>query len=96
MSKSKLGFNVPFNSQGHIGTGPQTHGKMTNTLTHLMLLYYTERRLNHNLMYNVDHTFSYPSKKFICACVKLSVHADGTEFRGGHVKFMKTAARLTW
>ena len=22
-SKSKLGFNVPFNSQGHIGTGPQ-------------------------------------------------------------------------
>ena len=21
--KSKLGFNVPFNSQGHIGTGPQ-------------------------------------------------------------------------
>ena len=22
-SKSKLGFYVPFNSQGHIGTGPQ-------------------------------------------------------------------------
>ena len=23
LSESKLGFNVPFNSQGHIGTGPQ-------------------------------------------------------------------------
>ena len=23
MTKSKLGFNIPFNSQGHIGTGPQ-------------------------------------------------------------------------
>ena len=23
LTKSKLGFYVPFNSQGHIGTGPQ-------------------------------------------------------------------------
>ena len=38
------------------------------TSTHLMLLYYTERQLSHNLIYTVDHNSSYSSKKFICAC----------------------------
>ena len=45
---------------------------------------YTRRQLNHNLMYTMDHTFGYHSKKFICACVKLSAHAHGTEIRGGN------------
>ena len=44
--------------------------------------YYTERRPNHNLMYTVDHTFGYRSKKLICACAKSSAHAHGTKIRG--------------
>ena len=45
------------------------------TSSHLMSPCYTERRLSHNVMYTVDYTFSYCSKKFIlrmlvfvCAC----------------------------
>ena len=49
------------------------------TSTHLMSLYYTERQPNHNLMYTVDHTFGYRSKKFMCTCTKSSAHAHGTE-----------------
>ena len=36
--KSKLGFNVPFNSQGHIGTGPQhCHLWDSNSMYYRML-----------------------------------------------------------
>ena len=59
------------------------------TFTHLMSLYYTERRLNHDLMYTMDHTFSNRSQKFICACEKSSTHAHGTEIRGGKFKYLK-------
>ena len=30
--------------------------------------YYSKRRASHNIIYTVDHTFSYSSKKFICIC----------------------------
>ena len=64
----------------------------SNTLTHLMSPYYTERQPNHNnLMYTVDHTFRYRTKKFICACAKSSAHVHGTEFRGGNIKHLKTS-----
>ena len=66
-------------------------GETTNTLTHLMSPCCTERQLNHNLMYTMDHTFGYHSKKFIHACLKLSVHAHGTEIRGGNFKQFKTS-----
>ena len=33
-------------------------------------------------MYTVNQTFSYHSQKFICACVKSSVDAHGSEIRG--------------
>ena len=36
-----------------------THLWRNNTLTHLMSLYYTKRRLNNKLMYTVDHTIGY-------------------------------------
>ena len=47
----------------------------SNTLTHLMWPYYTEKQLRHNLMYTVDHTFRYRSKKFIHTCTESSMHA---------------------
>ena len=68
--------------------------KTTNTLTRLMSPYYTKRRSNHNLMYTMDHTFGYHSKKFIRACAKSSAHALSTEFRGGNVKLLKTTVGL--
>ena len=68
--------------------------EMTNTLTHLMWLYYIESRPNHNLVYTVDHTFGYHSQKLICACVKSSVHAHGTEIRGGNSEQFKTSVGL--
>ena len=46
----------------------RTCGETTNTLTHLMSPYYTERRQNHNLMYAMEHTFGYRNKKFIWTC----------------------------
>ena len=51
----------PFNLNWPSAAVGHTIGKTTNTLTHLML-YYTEKRPNHNLMYTVDNTFSYCSK----------------------------------
>ena len=41
-------------------------------------------------MYTIDHTFSYGSKKFICACTKSSAHAHGTKIRDGNVKLLET------
>ena len=57
-----------------------------------MLPYYTERQPNHKLMYTVDHTFVYHSKKFICTCAKLAAHAHGTEIRG-NLKLFKNLRR---
>ena len=52
-----------------------------------MSLYYTERRPNHNLIYTVDHTFGYRSKKFIRGCTKSE--ADSTfENNCGTLKVM--------
>ena len=44
-----------------------------------------QKRLNHNLMYTVDHTFCYRSTKFICACAKSSADAHGTKIRDGNL-----------
>ena len=63
---------------------------MSNTSTHLMVLYNTEGPPCHNLIYTVDHTFSYYSKKFICACLHLCVHVHSSEFRGRNIKHFKT------
>ena len=54
-------------------------GKMSNTSTHFMLLYYTKRGPSHDLMYIVEHTFGHRSKKFICACTESSTHAHSTK-----------------
>ena len=72
----------------------RTRSKTTNTLTHLMSPYYTERRPNHNLMYTMDHTFSYHSKNFIYARAKSSVRAHGSEIRGGNLKLLETTVGL--
>ena len=57
--------------------------------THLMLPCYTERQLSHNLIYTIDYTFSYRSKKFMCTCSHSSVLAHSTKFRGRNVKHFK-------
>ena len=57
--------------------------------TRCMSLYYTKRQLNHNLMYTVDHTFGYSSKKLTCS--NLSVYANYIEFRGGNFKHFKAS-----
>ena len=67
--------------------------KCPNTSTHLMSLYYTKKRPNHNLIYTVDHTFGYHSKKFICS--HSSPHTHGTEFRGGNFKPLMDGSPLT-
>ena len=54
-------------------------GETSITSTHLMSPYYTERRPSHNLMYTVDHTFTYSSEKFLCACAESSMHAHTTK-----------------
>ena len=73
------------------GCRQMTSGEMTNTLIHLMSPYYTKRRPNHNLMYTVDHTFGYHSKRFIRTHTKFFAHAHGTEIRGGNFKHLKTS-----
>ena len=60
-----------------------------------MSLYYSKRGKSHNLIYTVGPTFSYCSKTFIYTCSNLSVHAYGSEFRGGNFKHFKTWNR-TW
>ena len=72
----------------------RTCGEKTNTLTHLMWPYDTQRQLNHNFMYTVDHTFSYRRRKFICTCMKLSAHAHGNKIRGEKFKYFKTSVGL--
>ena len=76
----------------------RTCGETTNTLIHLMLLYYTERRPKHDLMYTVDHILGYCNKKFIRACAKSSPHAHGTEIKGGNFIHSETTKRqgLGW
>ena len=71
-----------------------TVAKRPFTSTHLMLPYYTERQPSHKLMYTVDHTFGYHSQKFICTCMKWSMHAHGIEIRGGNFKQFKTSVGL--
>ena len=71
-----------FNLKSPLVAVGRTGGEMTNTSTHLMSPYYTEGRLNNNLMYTMDHTFGYCSHKFLHACVKSSAHSHGTEIRG--------------
>ena len=56
---------------------------------YLMSPYYTERRLNYNLMYIVDHTFGYYRKNLICTCSESSAQAHGTKVRGGDFKHYK-------
>ena len=48
-----------------LGSHRRNRWQNANTLTHLMSPYYTERQLNHNLMYTMDHTFGYRRKKFV-------------------------------
>ena len=43
---------------------------------------YTESQLSYNLMYTIDYTSSYRSKKFICLSSLSSVYAHGTKFIG--------------
>ena len=64
---------------------------MSITSSHLMSQYYTKTRLNHNIMYTVDYTSGYRSKKFICECMKSSAHAHCAEFRSGNFKHFKTS-----
>ena len=54
-----------------------------------------QKRLNHNLMYTMEHTFGYQSKKFTCACVKSSAHAHNTKIRVGNYKYFETSVGLT-
>ena len=61
------------------------------TSSSLMLPCYTERRPSHNLIYSMDHTFSYRSKKFICASSLSPMHTHGSEIRGGNFKHFKTS-----
>ena len=43
----------------------------------------------YRLIYTVDHTFSYCSKKFICACSHSSANAHSTIFRGRNLNISK-------
>ena len=56
----------------------RTRDKTTNTSTHRILPCSTEGWPDYNLMCTVDHTFCGRSKKFTCACVKLSAHANNS------------------
>ena len=56
------------------------------TSTHRMSLYYSKTRLSDNLIYTVDHTFSYHMKIS-------SVHAHGEMTGGGNLKLFKTAVQ---
>ena len=54
-----------------------------------MLLYYTKRQPSHNLMYTIDHTFGYHSKKFIPACTELSTHTHGMKSEAEILNMLK-------
>ena len=58
-------------------------GETSNTPTHLMSPYYTERRPSHYLIHTADHTL----------CSHSPAHAHGSEFRGGNCKRFKTSVR---
>ena len=49
--------------------------------------------MNHNLMYTVDYSFGYCSKKIIHTYANLSAHTPGTEIRDGNLKHFKTCVR---
>ena len=66
------------------------------TSIRLMSPYYTERRPSHNLIYTVDYTFRYRSKKYLCACLLSSTHAHGGSKIGGtDLKHFKTSVGRT-
>ena len=59
-----------------------------------MLPYCNKRQPNHNLMYTMDHTFTYHRKKFIHVCAKSSAHAHGIKIRGGNMKLWRQPPEL--
>ena len=64
-------------------------GEMPYTSTDLIPLYYTKRRLSHSLMYTLDHTLGFRSKKFRRACAESSMHAHRTKSEVEILKIVK-------
>ena len=50
---------------------------------------YTKGQPSHNRKYTVDHSFSYRSKKFTCACMASSAHAHSLKSEVEILNFSK-------
>ena len=59
------------------------------TSTDVMSPCYTQRKPSHILIYTEDYTFSYHSKKFICACSHYSAHAHVTNSEVENLNVLK-------